>query len=246
MHDDGKSFKRNDETVARVLRAVVFDWRGTLATTVDAEDWVREALRHLGRARSAEPVRQVWRAITEAAGNPDRLNAPGVDCDSAVHRRTYYDVFAHAGLDSELSDALYAVESDPAHNRFAVDVPPALRTAAERGCRIAILSDIHFDLRPVFRAAGLADLVDAFVLSYEHGVQKPDPAIFELALAALGTRAEETLMVGDRPTHDGAAVEVGMPVLLVPPLRNVAERRLHHVQAVLGARSHPDSSHDLT
>jgi FMN phosphatase YigB (HAD superfamily) len=90
-----------------------------------------------------------------------------------------------------------------------------------------------FDLRPVFRAAGLADLIAVFVLSYEHGVQKPDPAIFRAALAGLDTPAEQALMVGDRATHDGAAIEVGMPVLLVPPLRDVTHRRLDLVAATL-------------
>lgn len=178
----------------------------------------------------------MWRAIKDAAGEPDRLDSPDVDSDRVLHRDTYYGVFADAGLDPELGDALYAVESDPSHSRFAVDVEPTLRAVAGSGCTIAMLSDIHFDLRPVFRAAGLADLIDIFVLSYEHGVQKPNPAIFHIALDSLGTRAEETLMVGDRPAHDGAAVDIGMPVLLVPPLRDVTERRLHHVEAMLGRR----------
>ncbi|SHF56771.1 FMN phosphatase YigB, HAD superfamily [Streptoalloteichus hindustanus] len=214
---------------------MVFDWRGTLVTTLDGGSWVREALLCLGRDSSDEAVDQVWRAVLEAAGEPDRLDAPGVDSDLALHRDTYCGVFADAGLDSELAGALYAVESDPAHNQFAVDVEPVLRSVSAHGCRIAVLSDIHFDLRPVFGAAGLADLVDVFVLSYEHGVQKPDPVIFRVALEGLGTCAGETLMVGDRASHDGAAVDVGMPVLLVPPLCDVAERRLHHVEALLGA-----------
>lgn len=215
------------------LRAVVFDWRGTLVTGLDARGWVREALRLLGRDSAGESVDRLCRAIKDAAGEPDRLDAPGVDSDRARHRDTYYSVFADAGLDSELADALYAVESDPSQNRFAVDVHSTLHAVAEHDCAIAVLSDIHFDLRPVFQVAGLADLVDLFVLSYEHGVQKPNPAIFHVALDGLGTRPEETLMVGDRPSHDGAAVNIGMPVLLVPPLREVTERRLHHVEAMV-------------
>jgi phosphoglycolate phosphatase-like HAD superfamily hydrolase len=38
------------------LRAVVFDWRGTLVTTLAAEEWVGEALALLGRERDAESV----------------------------------------------------------------------------------------------------------------------------------------------------------------------------------------------
>ena len=51
--------------------------------------------------------------------------------------------------------------------------------------RIGVVSDIHYDLRPLFEGGGLAHLVDAFTLSFEHGGQKPDPRLFEIALAEL-------------------------------------------------------------
>lgn len=220
------------------LRAVVFDWRGTLVTTLGEETWVRTALRSLGRDSRAETVAQVRSAIVDADGHSGRLDAPDIDADRDRHRDAYYAVFGDAGIDGELADALYTVESDPSHNRFATDVAATVAGLAERGCKICVLSDIHFDIRPAFAAQGLEPLIDSFVLSYEQGVQKPDPAIFRAALEQLGTGAEETLMLGDRPSHDGAAVSVGMPVLLVPPLNHVNERRLHHVDALI-SMSHP-------
>ena len=137
------------------LRAVVFDWRGTLVTTLAAAEWVGEALALLGRDRDAESVAHVLTAISHADGEPSRLEADGVDCDARRHRDTYYAVFADAGLDDDLADALYAVESDPTHNHFADDVAETLRAVRGRGCQVAILSDIHFDLRPVVRRGGL-------------------------------------------------------------------------------------------
>jgi HAD superfamily hydrolase (TIGR01509 family) len=159
-----------------------------------------------------------------------------VDCDAAVHRDTYFAVFADAGLDDELAGALYAVESDPAHNPFAVDAVPVLTAIAESGIAIAVVSDIHFDLRPAFAAAGLAEAVDVFALSFEQGVQKPDPAIFRVTLDGLGATPEETLMVGDRQRPDGGAVEIGMPTLLLPPLTGVHHRRLCLASRTLGVR----------
>lgn len=210
------------------IDAVVFDWRGTLVTTVDPVDWVREALARLGRDESPEAL---WQRISVFE---DLLDAPGVDCSRAAHHAAHYRVFDQAGLDGALADALYAVESDPTHNPFALDAEPTLRAVAARGCRIAVLSDIHFDLRPVFAAAGMADLIDVYSLSCELGVQKPSPEIFRHALAALGTPPARTLMVGDRSGPDGGAVAVGMPVLLVPPLRAITDRRLHLVTALVG------------
>ena len=118
-------------------------------------------------------------------------------------------------------------------DRFAEDVVPTLRALHEAGLRLAVLSDIHFDLRPAFDEARLAGVVDAFVLSFEQGLQKPDPSLFASALAALGTQAHETLMVGDRSGPDGAAVEQGITTLLLPPLQHPGQRRLHHVLALV-------------
>jgi FMN phosphatase YigB (HAD superfamily) len=204
------------------LRAVLFDWRGTLVVCPSSNEWIRLALQRIGRG--PESAADVWAAIEGVAGDPDRLDAPGVDCDAGAHRAAYFEVFADAGIDD---------------NPFALDAAPVLGAIARHGVKIAVLSDIHFDLRPAFEAAGMADMVDAYVLSFEHGVQKPDPAVFELALGYLGTEPERTLMVGDRSGPDGGAVELGMPTLLLPPLVNVDQRRLDLAARVVGVPAAP-------
>jgi len=180
------------------FRAVIFDWRGALVSGLSERQWVQEALALLGRETDTRTVEDVLGAIGVADGPQHRLDAPGMDTDARLHRQMFFDVFADTKLDQQLVEALYAVESDSRHNPFAEDVVSTLTTLHEAGLRLAVLSDIHFDLRPAFDAAGLAGLIDVFVLSFEQGLQKPDPALFEHALAALGTQAYETLMVGDR------------------------------------------------
>ena len=159
------------------LRAVIFDWRGTLATTLTPTDWVRCGLASLGSDSSPDVVAELVQRIDQASGDPDRLDAPGIDADTNLHRETYYRVFADADLDDSLADALYAVESDPIYNPFVVDAGQVMRTLVEADCRVGILSDIHFDVRPAFDDNGMDELVESYVLSFEHGVQKPDPRI---------------------------------------------------------------------
>ena len=216
------------------FRAVIFDWRGTLVSSLSERQWVQEALLLLGRGADPRTVDDVLAAIVAADGPQHRLDAPGMDTDAALHRRTFFDVLADTGLDLQLAEALYAVESDPVHNPFAEDAVVTLRALHDAGLRLAVLSDIHFDLRPAFDAAGLAGLIDVFVLSFEHGAQKPDPSLFQHALTALGAQAHETLMVGDRSRPDGPAVEQGITTLLLPPLEHAGQRRLHHVLALVG------------
>lgn len=215
------------------FHAVLLDWRGTLVVTGTEQDWVAEALCRIGRKADAGAVEEVLAAI-DRAGGQDRLDGPGVDSDAAVHRATYLGVFTDAGLDDELATSLYEVESDLGLNPFADDVAPVLRQLHDQGVQIAVVSDIHVDLRPVFTDAELADLVDVFTLSFEQGCQKPDPRMFTRTLTALGVEAHQALMVGDRSRPDGAAVEAGLTTLLLPPLRAVDDRRLHLITALAG------------
>jgi FMN phosphatase YigB (HAD superfamily) len=220
-----------------VTSAVIFDWRGTLVTTLTESEWVEQALLAVGRDASPRSIDRTVSAIARANGEQDRLDGPGVDSDAALHRETYMDVFADAGLDPALCESLYAVESDPRHNLFALDVPETLEALRAHDVRVAVVSDVHFDLRPAFHAAGLGGLVDVFTLSFEQGVQKqkPNPLMFRRTLDALDVNADEAVMVGDRPRPDGAAVESGITTLLLPPLRKVADCRLHKVLSLCGA-----------
>lgn len=221
------------------FRGVLFDWRGTLVVSPTFEGWIAEALRRLGRPADADTAAEIA-ARLEGAGAD--LDVPGTDADAGLHRRTYLRVLDDLGLDRELVTALYEVESDPAWNTFADDAAPTLHALSDAGLRIAVVSDIHVDIRPSFAAAGLEGLVDVFTLSFEHGVQKPDPAMFTRTLDALGVAPSEALMVGDRSRPDGAAVELGMVTLLLPPLAHPRERRLHHVVSLCGTAG-PDISH---
>jgi len=51
-------------------------------------------------------------------------------------------------------------------------------------------------------ASGLRGLVDAVVISEELGFAKPDPRIFDHAMARIGAVAAESLFVGDNPEAD--------------------------------------------
>lgn len=103
-----------------------------------------------------------------------------------------------------------------------------------RGVRIALVSDIHFDLRADLAEHGIAELIDAYVLSFEHGFQKPDPRMFTLALDAVGIEPGEALMVGDRASHDGGAASVGIATLILPMLTELVPRGLDVVLRLVG------------
>jgi HAD superfamily hydrolase (TIGR01509 family) len=196
---------------------VLFDWRGTLVDDPPDEWWVRSTLARTGRDAGDEQVDRLCAALRKTAQLPEVLDGEATcDCSFETHREWALAWFRFAGLDDELALALYALDLEAASHPFYPDVSFVMRELHERGCRIAVVSNIHFDLRPEFKAAGLDRHVDAFVLSFEHAIQKPDRRMFELALEALAVDAGEAIMVGDQASLDGGAVRAGIATWLLP------------------------------
>jgi len=218
---------------APAFQGVLLDWRGTLVVA-PTERWLIEtALARLGRAAGAAEVEKVLVALEGA--DSTRVDSSQIDTNVIEHREAYAAWFRDAGIDDDLAGALYAAESDASLNAFARDVEPLLLGLSSAAVRVGVVSDIHVDLRPVFASHQLpdgrswADLVHTWTLSFEVGLAKPDPAIFRTALDGLGLPATDVLMVGDRAGWDGAAVDVGMTTLLLPPLGDPTKERLHRV-----------------
>ena len=195
----------------RRIRAVLFDWRGTLAHSPPSRWWAERALEVEGRAADAEALGRIEAALREAGA------LDGIDASADVHRQESLAVFGRHRLDADLAQALYALDADPANHPLYPDAAGVLGELRESAVAVAVVSDFHVDLRPMLARGGISGLVGACVVSSEHGVQKPDPRIFQLALEALGVRAPDALMVGDRASHDGGAAQVGIATLILPP-----------------------------
>ncbi|MYX38171.1 HAD-IA family hydrolase [Streptomyces sp. SID8377] len=229
------------------FKAALLDWVGTLIVPKWGPDqagpkggaWIEWALRRLGRDASLSEASRISGALNAAIGQPDVAQAMrGADASVESYRAGFARWVSAAGIDEALRDALYDELAQPDVDLFAVDVERTLATLKAAGVRVAVVSDVHFDIRPWFVKAGLDGYVDRFVLSFEHGVCKPDPAIFRLALDGLKVGPGEALMVGDRSAYDGAAVEAGIATLLLPPLAQATVERLHLVLASCGLRDH--------
>ncbi|MDQ6716504.1 MAG: HAD family hydrolase [Actinomycetota bacterium] len=226
---------RADDLPFPPIRGVIFDFHSTLAHGGEPEAWVEAAWTALGREQGpAQALGQgVHRALVDFL---DRIweHARVIDPDSArdtsaeQHRSVFDATVARApGMDPDLGGALYAAM--PGRWRAYDDAVPVLHGLRERGIRVAVLSNVGFDLRPVLERNGLHELAGALVLSFEVGMVKPDPEIFRRALDAIGVQPEEALMVGDSWQDDGAAAALGIRTLILP--RSAGTR--HGLDAVL-------------
>jgi HAD superfamily hydrolase (TIGR01509 family) len=210
----------------RPVEAVLFDFQGTLAQVEDPIAWVLAAAAACGtaldRARATALADRLV-AVGRPGGPlphrvPPHLAEDWADRDlyAHCHRAAYTGLAATVAPDVPgLPDALYERLLVPAGWLPYADTAPTLRTLRAAGVKVAVVSNIGFDIRPHFAAWGLDGLVEAFALSYEVGRCKPDPAIFLRACGMLGAEPERTLMVGDTPA-DAGAVRAGCAALVLP------------------------------
>lgn len=96
------------------------------------------------------------------------------------------------------------------------DALPALRELRAHGYRLGIVSNWEPWLPVVLDRIGMSPLLDTIAVSGAEGIEKPDPALFELALKRMGVKPERAAYVGDSPTHDvEPALSLGMGAVLV-------------------------------
>ncbi|NUT34904.1 MAG: HAD family hydrolase [Hamadaea sp.] len=99
-------------------------------------------------------------------------------------------------------------------------VDAMLRDLAAAGHRLAVVSNTHSPvLVPAHLSAlGVAGLMETVVLSVEIGLRKPHPAVYGVALDALGVTAADAVFVGDTYDADYAGPRrLGMRALLIDP-----------------------------
>lgn len=145
--------------------------------------------------------------------------------EATVWGRFWREVLELAGADpyrsEELAETVLAV-TRPAASWTRVDsgTPPVLDRLRRAGCRLGVVSNSSGGLAGHLGALGLAGRFDFILDSHHVGVEKPHPAIFELALRrAGGVPAGDALYVGDVYAIDvlGAA-GAGLHAMLFDPL----------------------------
>ncbi|MFF1690346.1 MULTISPECIES: HAD family hydrolase [unclassified Streptomyces] len=226
-----------------MIKGVMFDFSGTLFHIESVPHWLEAVVSEAGLDMSEDELAACAGRLAEAGalpgGPPPRALPTHLDTlwrerdlSAERHRAAYTALAREASLPSvELADALYDRHRTPAAWRPYPDTEATLRALRERGVPVAVVSNIGWDLRPVFRDHGVHGLVDAYALSFEHGVQKPDPELFQVACDKLGLPPGEVLMVGDDRVADVGAAALGCQVHMVD--HEPVECRPNALRAVL-------------
>lgn len=217
------------------VEAVLFDFANTLFRMVPTDVFLGRVWRDAGRDPADLDATAVARAVRAAGELPHvRAAQEARDVSFERHREASRIWFAEVPQLADIFDLVYEAILTP-ENWFPYDdTAPVLRELAGRGIPVGIVSDIVWDVRRDFAAAGLADTIGAYTLSFEVGYEKPDPRMFLKTCAELGADPRRSLMVGDNPPRDGGAVTCGLRTLLLPSEPKVGERGLRAVLRMLG------------
>lgn len=204
-----------------ILKAALFDFSGTLFRLEEDDSWFA-GMSVDDKAVDGHVQAELMRRLTAPTGRsvqmgPDEYHA-WVNRDLAphLHREAYLHVLRESGMTDHHAESLYQRVISPESWMPYRDTAEVLGALRARGVKTAVVSNIAFDVRPAFASIGAQ--VDEFVLSYEVGAVKPDPAIFTAALQRLGVPAQESVMIGDSEEADGGAAALGCGFVLVDPL----------------------------
>ncbi|MXZ63097.1 MAG: HAD family hydrolase [Chloroflexi bacterium] len=192
------------------LQAVLFDLDDTL---IDARgSWRAGFAESIEELHAAEPGLQAlgtpeeiydgyFRHYTEdafrAAGRgewDERFTLEAYERLIATHLRP------DPALAERLADHYRAIHIN--HIGIYPDAIETLEAARARYPLALITNGLSRIQRPKIERFDLERYFEVVVVSGEAGLQKPDPAIFALALEPLGVAPEATVYIGDNPYHD--------------------------------------------
>jgi putative hydrolase of the HAD superfamily len=191
-----------------VLRAVAFDHGNTLAEFRWSDGLWRRGVRAMLEVAGGDPAQagRAAAALRRRFGDRDPADLTELDYPAAVG-----EVLAELGLRAPAEVVRRCVEAEYRSWAPARHVHPQalalLDGVRAMGLRCAVVADT-FDPPGLYRsdleAQGIAERVDAVVLSCEIGLRRPHPAVYAAVAAALGADPAEVMFVGDRLWEDVA------------------------------------------
>ena len=200
-----------------MIEAVLFDWRGTVFYDEDDATWVRNSAASIGRELDGKTIDAIVARLKETESIP-HIKAALDACDHPLeaHRAAILDWYRAAEIDDELAYAIWSRDGDADASIPFPDTHEVMDELRRRDIRIAVVSNIHYDIRPHFVRHDLDRFVNEYVLSFELGYQKPDARMYTTALSLLAVDPQRALMVGDRPELDAVAADAGIMTLVLP------------------------------
>jgi HAD superfamily hydrolase (TIGR01509 family) len=183
------------------VSSVLFDLDDTLFDHMHATRQALAAVRATGLAFSAWTMEELERRHSDALETLHaEVLAGRLTIDAAREERFRRLLTAADGQASQKAAAVARLyrESYQQDWRAVPGAAAVLAWLKQSGTSIAVVTNnLTAEQRVKLVRCGLDRYVDQLVTSEDVGVTKPDPRIFHAALAAVGKRADEAVVVGD-------------------------------------------------
>jgi putative hydrolase of the HAD superfamily len=136
-------------------------------------------------------------------------------------------------VDEGLARALFDVFSSSASYKLFDDALPTLDALRAEGYRMGLISNFEKWLEQMLVDLEVGHHFDPSVISGIVGIEKPDPAIYELALEKAGVAPEQAIHVGDSPGMDMVpAAEAGIRGVLIDRLDRYQDTGHHRISSL--------------
>lgn len=235
------------------LRAVFFDAGETLLYPHPSfPELFSNVLAAGGEHVDPDRIQQVVSVYSERFAESARTEAPRLWSTSREASRAFWlevyrlflddlGVRSDAEASAALPEQLYETFSNPGSYRLHADAIPALERIRAMGLTLGLISNFEAWLADLLESLGVASYFEIQVISGVEGVEKPDPAIFAIAVERAGVEPGQAAYIGDHPIFDIEAAErAGLRAVLVDrrdrhrDLEGLRVRSLEDVPAALG------------
>ena len=193
------------------MRAVVFDFFGTLTPVSPPHVWAANAER-LAAAMGVSPA-SLAQALDDSFA--ERMTGALGDVRQTLQ---VLAVRLNLQLSADQLDEASRVRRAVQESMFTLrpEVLPTMRKLRDRGMKIGLLSDCTSELPDAWPRLPVARLVDAPVFSCIERARKPDPRLFLKVAADLTADPAQCLYVGDGGGRElSGATGVGMRAVLL-------------------------------
>ncbi len=188
-----------DGTRFRDCKALLFDFGGTIDS--DGEHWLDRFFRLYKDASIDVPRTEIKRAFYYADGACyNDPCVPSLGLRALIDRHVTLQFEALALQSAEKQAAL--VDTFCRYSQAVLLGRMGLFDRLGTRYRLGIVSNFYGNLCVIIDEVGLTPAFDVVLDSGRLGLRKPDPALFRLALARLGLRADEVVFIGDSYPRD--------------------------------------------
>lgn len=216
------------------IRALLFDVNGTLID-IETDEWMEETYRAIAHFLTYQGIdlhrretRDLYFQIMKEQFAVSKEVYPEFDVVAIWRealRRFATDYTRSLRPQKWQEMPLFLAELQRGISRKRLGAFPQVRQTLDQlkgRYLLAVVSDAQsaYGL-PELRAVGLAEYFDPIIISGDYGYRKPDPRLYQAALAELKVRPEQAIFVGnDRFRDVWGARQVGMKTILFCPQGN--------------------------